>query len=147
MSSEPATLCVCVCPLRLCCVISFLPNHPPEAHYAKKEPNLQKELTPSVLASVGSGQKNPLERKTRLKSALKNQFDVKDEDLWLLPSWKCLGVPNAEPGLGRQAHSWGLMQKRRMRIRTADGDVPWEINPQHGWRAPEILISPPKGEK
>lgn len=54
---------------------------------------------------------------------------------------------NAEPGLGRQAHSWGLMQKRRMRIRTADGDVPWEINPQHGWRAPEILISPPKGEK
>lgn len=31
-----------------------------------------------------------------------------------------------------------------MTIRTADGDVPREINPQHGWRAPEILISPPK---
>lgn len=30
-----------------------------------------------------------------------------------------------------------------MTIRTADGDVPPEINPQHGWRAPETLISPP----
>lgn len=33
-------------------------------------------------------------------------------------------------------------------IWAADGDVPWEINPQHSQRAPEILIMPPqKGEK
>ena len=29
----------------------------------------------------------------------------------------------------------------------ADGDVPWEINPQHSQRAPEILIMPPKKER
>lgn len=49
--------------------------------------------------------------------------------------------------LGRQPHGWGLMQKRRMTIRTADGDVPREINPQHGWRAPESLISPSPPKK
>ena len=34
-------------------------------------------------------------------------------------------------------------------IQAADGDVPWEINPQHSQGAPEILIMPPtkKGEK
>lgn len=31
-----------------------------------------------------------------------------------------------------------------MTIRAADGDVPREINPQHGWRAPKSLISPPQ---
>lgn len=34
-----------------------------------------------------------------------------------------------------------------MTIRIADGDVPREINPQHGWRAPESLISPPPQKK
>lgn len=29
-------------------------------------------------------------------------------------------------------------------IQAADGDVPWEINPEHSQRAPEILIMPPK---
>lgn len=81
----------------------------------------------------------------RPKSALKIQIDVKHDDLWPLPSWKCPGVES--PGLGRQSHSWGLMQKRRMTIRTADGDMSREINPQHGWRAPEILISPSKKER
>lgn len=28
-------------------------------------------------------------------------------------------------------------------IQAADGDVPWEINPQHSQGAPEILIMPP----
>lgn len=83
--------------------------------------------------------------KTRPKSGLKFQIDVKHDDLWPLPSWKCPGVENT--GLGRQPHSWGLMQKRRMTIRTADGDVPREINPQHGWRAPESLITPPPPKK
>lgn len=32
-------------------------------------------------------------------------------------------------------------------IQAADGDVPWEINPQHSQRAPEILIMPPKKER
>ncbi len=32
-------------------------------------------------------------------------------------------------------------------IQAADGDVPWEINPQHRRRAPEILIMPPKKER
>lgn len=31
-------------------------------------------------------------------------------------------------------------------IQAADGDVPWEINPQHSQEAPEILIMPQKGE-
>lgn len=29
-------------------------------------------------------------------------------------------------------------------IQAADGDVPWDINPQHSQRAPEILIIPQK---
>lgn len=29
-------------------------------------------------------------------------------------------------------------------IQAADGDVPWEINPQHSQGAPEILIMPQK---
>lgn len=29
-------------------------------------------------------------------------------------------------------------------IQSADGDLPWEINPQHSQRAPEILIMPQK---
>lgn len=32
-------------------------------------------------------------------------------------------------------------------IQSADGDLPWEINPQHSKRAPEILIMPKKKEE
>lgn len=32
-------------------------------------------------------------------------------------------------------------------IQAADGDVSWEINPQHSQRAPEILIMPEKGKE
>lgn len=32
-------------------------------------------------------------------------------------------------------------------IQSADGDLPWEINPQHSQRAPEILIMPKKKRK
>lgn len=32
-------------------------------------------------------------------------------------------------------------------IQSADGDLPWEINPQRSQRAPEILIMPQKKEE
>lgn len=41
----------------------------------------------------------------------------------------CPTMQSTQPGLDRQLHSWGLMQKRMMMIKAADGDVPWEINP------------------